>query len=198
MKKVKVTEWVDIEAPRSDLFRMIINLERRFQLSPLYGTTLLDNVSEDYPQEGSRYRLRLKDPADYCYDSVITDYQPESKIAYSLCIRRNTKVAWFFQETARGTRVIYEEEFDADEQSEEDFVTSVRKAVKEWLKNIKLYAELHKTRIGRMLKWILDRYFLRLRSDQRNIILTVLFIQFVGFISFVMAAIAMGIASFIT
>lgn len=198
METVKVTEWVDIDAPRSDLFKMILNLERRFQLSPLYGTTQLDEVSEDYPSTGSRYRLRLKEPADYCYDSVVTDFQPNRKFAYSLSIRRKTKVCWFFQETPRGTRVIYEEEFDADEQSEEDFIASVRKAVKQWLKNIKLYAELHKTRLGRFLKWVLDRYFLRLRSDQRNIILTVLFLQLVGFVSFVMAAIAMGIAGFIS
>jgi hypothetical protein len=198
MNSVKVTEWVDIDAPRSDLFEMILNLERRFQLSPLYGTTLLDHVSEDYPYQGSRYSLRLKEPADYCYESVVTDFCPESKFSYSLCIRRKTKVSWYFQETPRGTRVIYEEEFDADEKSEDDFITSVRKAVKQWLKNIKLYAELHRTKSGRLLKWIMDRYFLRLRSDQRNIILVVLFMQAVGFISFVMAAIAMGIAGFIS
>lgn len=198
MNTVKVTEWVDIDAPRSDLFEMILNLERRFQLSPLYGTTILDEVSDDYPCEGSHYRLRLKEPADYCYESIVTEFHPESKIAYSLCIRRNTRVSWFFQDTPRGTRVIYEEEFDADEKSEEDFISSVRKAVKQWLKNIKLYAELHRTRLGRLLKWVMDRYYLHLRSDQRNIILTVLFMQFVGFISFVMAAIAMGIAGFLS
>jgi hypothetical protein len=198
MNTVKVTEWVDIDAPRSDLFKMILNLERRFQLSPLYGTTQVDGVSDDYPNEGSSYRLRLKEPADYCYDSIVTDFQPDRKFAYSLCIRRNTKVCWFFQETPRGTRVIYEEEFTADEATEEDFISSVRKAVKQWLKNIKLYAELHRTRFGRFMKWVMDRYFLRLRSDQRNIILAVLFMQLVGFISFVMAAIAMGIAGFIS
>jgi hypothetical protein len=198
MSTIKVTEWVDIDAPRSVLFEMILDLERRFQLSPLYGTTILDKVSEDYPDEGSQYRLRLREPEDYYYDSVVTEYSPETKFAYSLSIRRKTRVSWYFQETSRGTRVIYQEEFDADEESEEDFINSVRKAVKQWLKNIKLYAELHKAKFGHQLKWIMDRYYLRLRSDQRHVILTILFMQAVAMISFVMAAIAMGIAGFIS
>lgn len=194
MDTTKVVEWVDIRAPRSDVFDIVMNLERRMQLSPLYGTVLLDDVSPNYPEVGSSFRLKLREQEDYQYDSVVTIVEPLIKFTYDLNVRRQTKVAWFFQDVSSGTRVIYEEEFLIDGEKDNEFVQSVRDTVRQWMKNIKFYAELREGRAQKFIKWVLDRYFLRLRNDQRKVVLMILFLQVVSLISFIMAALALGIA----
>ena len=42
MEKAKIVEWVDIEAPRSKVFELVLDVERRMQLSPLWGVTLVE------------------------------------------------------------------------------------------------------------------------------------------------------------
>ncbi len=194
MSAVKVIEWVDIGAPRSEVFDIVLNIHKRMQLSPLYGTTALVDVSSDYPNEGSRYRMKVKQGEDTHYDSIVTAFTPLSKFAYNLTVNCQTKVTWLFQDVSKGTRVIYEEEFLAEEVKDEEITQTVRKVVREWLKNIKLYAELREGPVHKLLKWAVDRFYFKMRYDQRRVVLTLLFMQVVGLISFVMAAIALGIA----
>ncbi len=60
-----------------------------------------------------------------------------------------------------------EQDHDA---GDEDFVQSARGVVREWLKNIKRYAELRAGWGRRLLKWVLDRFILRLKVSQRRVI----------------------------
>jgi uncharacterized protein YndB with AHSA1/START domain len=196
MESTKVVEWVDIKAPQADVYDIITNAERRTQLSPLYGTILLGEVSADYPAEGSHFFLKLREKEDYQYESVVTSTVPLTKLAYELCVYRETKVTWLVQDVTEGTRIIYEEEFLTETGKDDEYIASVRDAVREWLKNIKFYAELRDGRFQRFIKWIMDRFFLKFRTDQRKVILMLLFLQIVSFISFVMAALALGIARF--
>jgi len=194
----KVIEWIEIEAPREDIYDIVMDPTRRMQLSPLYGTTLLKSVSPDYPQEGSTLRMSLREEPTYEYDVRVIQFVEGSKLTYQLAIRRGTTVTWIVQNTDRGlTRVIYEEEFSADKTEEEAYIQSVQESVRSWLKNIKFYAELRDSRLKIFLKWIMDSFFLKLRNDQRKVILILVFMQFAGIISFIMAAIALGIARFI-
>jgi hypothetical protein len=192
METTKVSEWVEIQAPRSDVFDVVVNVERRTQLSPLYGTILLDDVSPDYPNEGSNFRLKLREQ-DYEYDSVVTTVESPIKFTYELDVRRKTKVTWLFQDVSRGTRVIYEEEFLIDGEEDDEYVQSVREAIRQWLNNIKFYTELRDGRFKMFIRWVMDRYFLRLRNDQRKVILMILFLQIASCFSFIMAAIMLGI-----
>jgi len=193
MEPTKIAEWVEIQAPRSDVFDIVMNAERRTQLSPLYGTILLEDVSPDYPNAGSSFRLKLRDQ-DYQYDSVVTAVEPLIKFTYDLNVRRETKVTWLFQDVSRGTRVIYEEEFLVEGEQDNDYVQSVREAIRQWLNNLKFYAELREGRFQKLIKWIMDRYFLKLRNDQRKVILMILALQIISLITFIMAVIVLGIA----
>ncbi len=57
----KVNDLVDIDAPREEVFNIVVNIERRMQLSPLWGLSLLLGVADNYPQTGSWYRVRVTD-----------------------------------------------------------------------------------------------------------------------------------------
>jgi hypothetical protein len=52
----------------------------------------------------------------------------------------------------KGTRLIYHEEFLVDEAGDDPFVQSVRQVVRDWLDNIKRYAELRGGRGRRLVR----------------------------------------------
>jgi hypothetical protein len=124
---------------------------------------------------------------------VITCCNPLRKLAYRLDVRRKSEVTWTLQDTQTGTRVIYEEQFEMDDNEGEEFTGQVRTVVTGWLKNIKHYAELREGRLNRAIKWFLDKYFLNLRKEQRNVVMIILFMQFTSIITFIMAAVAVGV-----
>jgi hypothetical protein len=194
MSKAKIIEWVDIKAPLREVFELVINLERRMQLSPLWGIAQIQRIAPEYPQPGSCYAVRVSGDQEIQYETAITAYEPPHKFCYALDVRRKSCVTWTFQEVAQGTRVIYLEEFLLDDDESDDFDEKVRQVVKKWLENIKRYAELGDRWLERLIKWVLDRFFLKLRQEQRRTVLIVLFLHITGLITFIFAAVAIGIA----
>ena len=53
----KVTSLIDIEAPCDEVFDTVVNIEKRMQLSPLWGLNQLLEVSPNFPNPGSSYRI---------------------------------------------------------------------------------------------------------------------------------------------
>jgi hypothetical protein len=191
----KVVEFVDIKAPRGEVFDLVLNLNRRLQLSPLWGITSIVKIDPDFPQVGSRYQVKVLRNDGPQYYSTVTEYLPPRIFSYHLAVERDTHVKWSLQDIAGGTRLIYEEQFKAKGQGDEDFTNNVRKVVREWLNSLKRYLELREGRLQRLVKWAMDRFYLKLDKRQRKTIVTILFLQAIGLITFVMAAIALGIAS---
>lgn len=191
--KQKVTEWVDVAVPRKQVFDLILDLEKRMQLSPLWGVAEISKLSSDYPNPGSRYHVQVVKGKQIEYDTQITELQPLRKLSYQLLVERNSHITWNIQDSALGTRILYEETFNVQDE-DQVLAESVRKVIKEWLQNIKRYLELPQSRTGRLVRWFMDRYYLKLRQDQRRAVQAILFMQAIGLISFVMAAIALGIA----
>jgi hypothetical protein len=194
METAKVIAWVDIQAPLQEIYEAILNVERRMQLSPLWGAISLENIDQDYPNEGSRLCLKLTAPPHTAYRSRITNLVPFKKLAYCLSVDRKTRVTWRFQEVTAGTRLTYEEEFKVTYEEKDAFVQAVNETIQNWLQNIKRYSELRQGRFHRVVKWFLDRHYLHLRPDQRKTIQTILYIHIVGMVSSVMAIVAWGIA----
>lgn len=191
----RVVEWVDVNAPREEVFGILVDLKKRLQLSPLWGLARVEHVSEDYPAEGSTYQVRMQKDPTISYETVITALQPLRKLSYDVQVAQNTQVSWMLQERTGGTRIIYQEEFQVDDTEDGEFAQKVREIVRDWLRNIKNYSELRGSRARRLLRLVIDRYFLNLRTDQRRTVVLILFMHAVGFISFVMAALALGAAS---
>lgn len=192
MDTVRVVEYVDIAAPRHEVFTTVTNCERRLQLCPLWGAIRLVSVSADYPAAGSRWLSAPAQETADVYPSIVTDYQPAQRFAYYTATDGQAVVTWTFQDVAAGTRVIYQEEFAADEAQVDEITAQVRQVVRDWLRNIKRYSELRRTRFERLLRWLADHYYLKLRPDQRNVIATILIMHFIGAIASVMAIVAFG------
>jgi hypothetical protein len=195
VRKTKVVESIDIAAPRDELFDIIVNCDRRLQLSPLWGTGEIEEISPDFPQEGSHYHTKLmNDGILEEYDTIITSHVPNQKFAYRLTGRRQPEATWTFQDLDQGTRLIYHEEFLVDEAGEDEFVQSVRDTVKEWLVNIRRYAELRGGWWQPYAKWAVDKYLLPLRVDQRRVIFLLLAWQTVSCLALLALAAGWGAA----
>ena len=248
----RVTNLIDIEAPCEEVFNTVINVEKRMQLSPLWGLNQLLEVSPDFPNPGSNYRIRVltdkpfglaqgtlnasqsalsgfaqalflmlgqasssqarqtelnapKQPvtaneqepqvsAPIEQEYFVEEYQPPHKFCYHLDDDCKTIVTWRFQNIPLGTRINYEEVFCDENAEDENFMSTVRHVIQEWLTNIKRYSELRAGRGRRIVKWFLDRFYLKLRPDQRRVVLLLLFMQAVGLATFVIAVIGWGIA----
>jgi uncharacterized protein YndB with AHSA1/START domain len=202
MAYTKVIEWIDIQAPRQEVFGLITDIERRLQLSPLWGLASLEARCGDYPNVGSGYLVRLASDPDPeqqpLHETVITEYQPYQKFAYCLDVDQQTSVTWTLQEIRAGTRLTYCEEFIVDETNAsqaQEFTRSVREIVRQMLSNIQRYAELRESSLKRLARWLVDHFYLHLRPDQRKTLTAVLFLQIVGIFTFITAAIGFGLVS---
>jgi hypothetical protein len=247
----KVTCLVDIKAPCQEVFDTVVDLERRMQLSPLWGLSELLEIAPNYPELESSYRVRVLSgapfglshgtlnatqsalsglmqtlfvkaaqadrnvkqsefyvaqkpvetevpdtdfemPAEQEY--FVSEYQPPHKFSYYLDEDCKTIVTWRFQSIPFGTRINYEEVFCKENVGDENFIPAIRSVISEWLTNIKRYNELHDGRGRKIVKWFLDRYYLKLRPDQRRVVQMLLFMQAIGLGTFVIAVIGWGIA----
>ena len=224
----KVTALIDIKAPCQEVFNTVANLERRMQLSPLWGLSRLLEVTSNYPESGSSYRVQVltdkpfglsqgtlnahqsalaglsqalflkfgqtNDGGTIPVDNVgitdqtvehtdrnqrkntpieqkyfIEDYQPPCKFSYFLNEDCETIVTWSFQSIPFGTRINYEEVFCDENVRDEDFISTVQQVIREWLSNIKRYSELRDGRGREIVRWFLDRFYLKMRPDQRRV-----------------------------
>jgi hypothetical protein len=248
----RVTNLIDIEAPCEEVFNTVVNIEKRMQLSPLWGLNQLLEVSLNFPNPGSSYRIRVLTDKPFVLaqgtlnasqsalsgfaqalflmlgqanssqahqtasdtpkrpmtasnqkpqasapteqEYFVEEYQPPHKFCYHLDDDCKTIVTWRFQSIPLGTRINYEEVFCDENTGDEDFVSTVRHVIQEWLTNIKRYSELRGSRGRRVVKWFLDHFYLKLRPDQRRVVLLMLFMQAVGLATFVIAVIGWGIA----
>lgn len=191
----KVTEFIDVQAPCQEVFSLITHIEKRLQLSPMWGVASLEVKNGDYPQVGSSYKVHMTEGEQPPYDTVITTYEPYRKFAYCLDVDRQTTVTWTLQPIKMGTRLTYEEQFLVDDESEPELAQSVRQVVHNWLANIQRYAELRQSRTKRLARWLVDRFYLGLPPEQRRVIVMILFMQAVTAITFIMAALGFGLVS---
>jgi hypothetical protein len=196
MRKVEVVESTDIGAPRDEVFDIIANLYPMLQLSPRWGTFTITDVTPDYPREGSHYQVTLThdDGEAEEYQSIVTASVSNQEFAYRTTARRQTQCTWTVQDSTQGTHLVCREEFLVDDGGDEDFLGSAREGLREWLKNIKRYAELRGGWTRRLLKWVMDRYILRLKVSQRRVIVMLLAWEGIGCVTFLMLALAWGLA----
>ena len=249
----RVTCLIDIKAPCQEVFNTVADLERRMQLSPLWGMNRLLEVTSNFPEPGSSYRVQVltnqpfglsqgtlnsqqnalaglsqalflrlghidsgdsnlpeMNPAPQATEEAgqgllqvapveqeyfIEEYLPPHKLSYYLDEDCDTFVTWNFQSIPFGTRINYEEVFCDDHVVDEKFLSTVQLVIREWLANIKRYSELRGGRGRKAVKWFLDRFYLKLRPDQRRLVLLLLYLQAIGLGTFLVAALGWGIIS---
>lgn len=196
MRSARVVESVDINAPCDEVFEVVANCDRRLQLSPLWGETEVEVITADFPREGSSYHVKsLVEGHKAEYETIVSDYVANQKFAYRSTAECQSHSSWTLQDTARGTRLIYDKEFLVDEDEAEKSVQTTRETVREWLENIRRYAELRDGRGRRFVRWLADRYFLRMSMEQRRAILAVIVLQGLSCVSFVALGLGLAVAS---
>jgi len=251
----KVTKLIDIKAPCQEVFETVVNTERRMQLSPLWGLSKLEEITPNFPEPGSKYRVRVLTDAPYGIsigtlnasqsamvglaqflslkmgqsasdhmhqtemslpkqpledidlegranlpteqNYFVAEYRPPDKFSYYLDDDCKTVVTWRFQSIPFGTRINYEEVFCDESLVSEDFIPTVRHVISEWLINIKRYSELRDNPGRKFVKWFLDHFYLKMRPDQRRVVLIMLFMQAIGLVTFAIAIIGWAVANLI-
>lgn len=246
---------VDVDAPCQEIFDIVVNIHQRMQLSPLWGLSHLLEVSSNYPNPGSSYRVRIlpdvphglsigtlnstqsvlaglnqllslksnqadttrlrQSKSEMRQDQIpgktkppesnipaeqeyfVQEYQPPHKFSYYRDRDRKTVVTWRFQKIPYGTRINYEEIFNDENIPEEEFIPTVQMIIREWLANIKRYSELHDGRSRKLIKWFLDRFYLKLRPDQRRIVQMMLLMHIITLSTFLIAIVGYGFISLI-
>jgi len=153
------------------------------------------SVDTSIPDDSPESKGQETPPLEQKY--IVAECEPPNKLKYCLSAGGEIAVTWRLQSIPFGARLIYEEEFSAGTMADDDLIPKARQMVQEWLSNIKRYNELRGSRGRSILKWSLDRFFLRMRPDQRRVVVVLLFMQAVGLIAFLLALAAWGILRFL-
>jgi hypothetical protein len=143
--------------------------------------------------EYSKVEEQAKHQSEQTY--FVEEHHSPQVFSYHLDDDCKTVVTWRFQSIPFGTRINYEEVFCDENMEGEEFIATVRHVIDEWLTNIKRYSELRDNTGRKLVKWFLDRFYLKLRPDQRRVVQIMLFMQAAGLATFVIAVIGWGIAS---
>ena len=219
-KSIHIQEQIEIHAPAEEVFAILADPEKHLQLGPNWGQARLERVSNDYPQSGSSYQLIPVQEGELPYFTFVTDLDWLREIAFRIEDDSQSTVTWKIETQAEAVRLNYQAEFQLDVEPEEAHATGeesgdalqsilkrpesfehqvevARREAVEWLTSIKRYAELRETRLRLWLRWLMDRFILRLRSDQRRIILALIAMQLITFLTFVAAVVGIGLVSLI-
>lgn len=219
-KSIHIQEQIEIHAPAEEVFAILTDPEKHLQLGPNWGHARLERVSDDYPQSGSSYQLIPVREGELPYSTFVMELDWLREIAFRIEDDSQSTATWKIEAQADAVRLNYQAEFQLDAKPEEAYTTGeesgdalqsilnrpesfehqvevARREAVEWLTSIKRYAELRETRLRLWLRWLMDRFILRLRSDQRRIILALIAMQLITFLTFVAAVVGIGLVSLI-
>lgn len=213
-------EAIEIQAPAEEVFAILADPLKHLQLGPAWGQARLDQVSDDYPQPGSTFQLTPAEQDGPAYLTTVIALEPNRRIALQAANEAGYRASWEIEDLDGAVRLSYQADFslqveaqpaetptpdetgalvpalDQPETPQRKAEIARREAV-EWLTSIKRYAELRETRLRLWLRRMMDRYILRLRSDQRRIILALLAMQLITCLTFIAAVVGIGLASLI-
>ena len=220
-ESIVIQEQIEIQAPAEEVFAILTQPEKHLQLGPDWGQARLGQISDGYPQSGSSYQLIPIQVDKPPYATTVTEYAPYRRIAWRVDLDTEYRASWELEDLGTAVRLSYQAEFFLDfnedeptQPAEEDpddplaaaFATPdtferqaviARREAGDWLSSIKRYAELRETRLRLGIRWLMDRYILKLRSDQRRIILALLAMQLITCLTFIAAVVGIGLASLI-
>lgn len=222
--EIEIREQVVIQAPPEEVFALVVHPERRLQLGPDWGDYQILEFSPDYPQAGSSYRLEPVGEEAASFAVRVTANEPGRIFSYQIEDESALRADWLLEPAPEGTRLTYRARFEEAvspeeeatssedsperrelEEAEKDFGVRLRMTREEtagrdaraWLGSIKRYAELREGVLRLGMRRLFDRFILPMRAEQRRVILALIGLQIVMFLTFVAAAVGLGIASLI-
>lgn len=219
-KIIQIQENIEIQAPAGEVFAILCDPEKHLQLGPDWGKARLSQIKDDYPQPGSSYLLTPVEEDEPAYPTTVTDLDPLQRIAFRVDNETQYQASWQIEERESTLLLSYQAEFTLEieeigqeisvEESGDELeaifnqpdsfkrkIDIAEREARSWLTSIKRYAELRETRLRLWLRWLMDRYILKLRTDQRRVILALLAMQLITCLTFIAAVVGIGLASLI-
>jgi hypothetical protein len=194
MQTLTISANIDIRAPRDQVWALIADIEKRMRLCELWDVVRVEPLTPTTLGVNSVFRLHIRHHhQDVERVTRVIEFVPEHRITH----QRDTgasRTKWSVQDCAVGTRLMYEEIFQLDNQDPETFLQAAHQAAHAWLNNLKQYLEWRETRTLRAWRWIFDHAFLRVPASERRTMIAIVVMHVVGTIGFAAAAIAWGIA----
>lgn len=198
-----------------ELFALLSQPRLRLQLAPDWGEYDFLDVDPEFPAPASAFRLKLKKPDETIWEIQVLSCQPPHRLAITSIRGPQYHAEWLVEPDPGGSRLSLSEQIElpdpvdpqadkppakADDDDALFKITPLtplqerQKLVTDWVASIGRYAGMQNNRLGRAYRWLMDRYLLRLRADQRRIILALLVMQVVMCLTFVASAIGLGLA----
>lgn len=195
MAIVTVTESVDIRAPLPEVWEVIGNYEKRMYLSPLWEVVSIEPLTPGPYGPGSRYRVHMRrNEVDIRYESQVVDFEEGRRIVHQLTVERGTRTTWRLLDCAVGTRLMYEDAFEAgNDAAERALIQAVHQNTRWWLEAIKDYVEWGHHPVLRIWRRIYDRFLLKLPPMQKRLITFILFLELITISSFICVTLFLGI-----
>lgn len=207
---------ITVSVPPAELFSLLCQTRLRYQLAPDWGEYDFLDVDPEFPAPGSAYRLQLKQPQPELWEIGVEACETPHRLVLVSRQGPAYRAEWLMEPVEAGCRLRLEEQIELPEpplaeaagdppRAQSDDLESMfqvtrqppaqvrQKLVAEWVGSIGRYADLPNSKLGRGFKWLMDRYILRLRAEQRRVTLILLGIEMVMFLAFVFSAIALGL-----
>lgn len=207
-----------------ELFAVLVQTRLRLQLASDWGEYDFLDIDPDFPTPGSVFRLKLKQPVEEIWEIEVQACQPPRRLVLASRRGPQYTAEWQVEPDEGGSRLSLSEQIELPEPEEtveepepaeiEESAASPKaddleayfktapqtpsqarqKLVTDWVASIGRYAGMQNSKLGRSYRWLMDRYLLRLRADQRRIIIAIIAMQVVMCLTFIASVVGLGLA----
>lgn len=172
---MRITESIEILAPRRRVFSLLLDEEKRMRLNPALDEVEVRQLTQGIPGEGTRFLVRLriaKERVEYVQEWL--EVKPPRRIVYRTLEGPRFTVTQTINRIPGGSRLTYVEETPLKHEVE---LRLARRCLRAWLRSIKKYLELDLYPHTRIWKGFLDRFLLKLQPRERRIAQLILLIE---------------------
>lgn len=189
-----INRQAEIPASAEQVFAVLVDPLRLMQLRSDWGELLPENIAENYPELGSTFWLRssTKDEPSICVQ--VLEVLPNQKLVLGLDGGVASRISWELLPAKAGCLLVLDARLEANNELD---VHKEEQQAQAWLDNIKNFSALRRSGWQEALRWVLERHVLKLRAEQRRIIMMLLALQLITFLTFVAALLGIGLVSLV-
>lgn len=174
---MEIRESVEILAPPGRVFSLLMDVEKRTHLNPIWDSVEIRRLSTK-EGEGARYRVKGKHGGRVVeYVTEWREVEKDRRIVYESVEGPRFKVVQTLYTTPQGTRLTHVESFIGERKLADKDVLMAKKVLRSWLLSIKAYLELERNFATRLWRRFYDRFLLRASPRERQAAQLVLLIE---------------------
>ncbi len=174
---MEIRESVDILAPPRRVFSLLMDVEKRTRLNPIWDSVEIHMLNED-KGEGARYRIKGRHGGRVVeYVAEWKQVEKDKKLVYESVEGPRFRVVQTLRTTPMGTRLTHTERFLGDRVLADKEAVLARQVLRSWLLSIKSYLELERNLATRLWRRFYDRFLLKASPRERQAAQLVLLIE---------------------